>query len=341
MTITPNILSRLTGGSVEGDGEAEITGFAKIEEAGPGMVTFIANPKYAHYIHTTQATAVIVSRDFDPGEPVAPVLIRVDDPYSALAELLTAFENMQPKPVGIEQPCFIAEGVEVPEDAYIGAFAYIGKGVKLGKGVRVYPQAYLGEGVQVGEGSVIYPGVKVYHGCRIGKRVVLQAGCVIGADGFGFAPKDGRYEKIPQIGNVVIEDDVEIGANTCVDRATFGHTVVGRGTKLDNLVQIAHNVELGCDNVMASQAGVAGSTKIGNSCRIGGQVGFAGHIRIGDNCEFGAQSGIAHSVPDGKRMMGYPAVDAKQFFKTVVYINRLDSLYKDVTRIQKQNNEKI
>lgn len=329
MEITPAILASLTGGTVEGgDANIKLTGFGKIEEAGPGCVSFIANPKYAHFIHTTKASAVIVNQDFEYEGEISPVLIRVKDAYSALAELLTAFEASKARPKGIEEPVFLSNGVELPEDGYIGAFTYVGANVKLGKGVSIYPQCYIGPGVEIGEGSVIRPGVKIYEGCKIGARCIIHSGCVIGADGFGFAPKGEIYEKIPQIGNVVIEDDVEIGANTCIDRATFGHTVIGRGTKLDNLIQIAHNVEIGQNNVFAAQTGVAGSTKIGDSNRVGGQCGFAGHIKVGDRNEFGAQSGIPNTVKDDNRLIGYPAIDARKFAKNQVYLRRLEELFR-------------
>ncbi|MBD5371156.1 MAG: UDP-3-O-(3-hydroxymyristoyl)glucosamine N-acyltransferase [Bacteroides sp.] len=336
MKITPALIASLTGGSVEGDPEVEITGFGKIEEAGPGCVTFIANPKYNHFIHTTRASAVIVNYDFDAGGEVRPTLIRVADAYSSLAGLLSAFEARKPRPRGIEQPCHIAEGVEVPPDSYIGAFSYIGPGAVIGPGVEIYPQCYVGPGVSLGEGTVLRPGVKVYEGCSIGARCIIHSGTVIGADGFGFAPKDGRYEKIPQIGNVVIADDVEIGANSCVDRATFGHTVIGEGTKLDNLMQVAHNVEIGRHNVFAAQTGVAGSTKIGDYNRIGGQCGFAGHIHVGSDNEFGAQSGIPNSVGDHNRLIGYPAVDARRFAKTQVYLKRLEGLFASVRDLDRR-----
>lgn len=318
----------MVGGTVEGEGNVELTGFAKIEEAGEGCITFIANPKYAHFLGTTKATAVLVNSDFDAGEAPHPTLIRVKDAYSALAELLTAFDSLKPRPTGIEEPCHIAPDATIGEDVYVGAFAYVGKGVKLADGVKIYPQSYIGDGCVIGEGSVIRSGARIYEGCRIGKRCIIHSGAVIGADGFGFAPKGDSYEKIPQIGNVVLEDDVEIGANTCVDRATFGHTVVGHGTKLDNLIQVAHNVEIGRDNVFAAQTGIAGSTKIGHSNRVGGQCGFAGHISVGDGNEFGAQSGIPNSVGSGQRLIGYPAVEARRFAKTQVYLKRLDDLFK-------------
>ncbi|MBJ2192295.1 UDP-3-O-(3-hydroxymyristoyl)glucosamine N-acyltransferase [Sangeribacter muris] len=330
MELTPQLIASLIDGKVEGDGNVRLTGFAKIEEAAPGYVTFIANPKYSHYIYETEASAVLVSDDFVTERPVSPVLIRVKDPYVALADLMNAMESTRPRPQGIEQPCFIAEGVVVPDDAYIGAFAYIGKGVHLGKGVKVYPQSYIGENVTIGDGSVIRAGVRIYQDCVIGKGCIIHSGAVIGADGFGFAPRpDGTYEKIPQIGNVVIDDDVEIGANTTVDRATFGSTRIGKGTKLDNLIQVAHNVEIGTGNVFAAQVGVAGSTKIGDFNQVGGQVGFAGHIHVGNMNQFGAQSGIPNNVGDGNRLIGYPAVGLRQFAKTQVYLKRLGELFEN------------
>lgn len=329
MEITPKGLAALTGGVVDGDADAVLTGFAKIEEAKAGDLSFIANPKYAHYARTTGATALLVGKDFEREEGVDVTLVRVDDPYATLAHLLRIIESMKPQKTGIEQPCYISEGVEIPENAYIGAFAYIGKGVSLGKNVKIYPQAYVGDGVAIGDDTVIRSGVRIYEGCKIGNRCILHSGVVIGADGFGFAPKDGKYEKIPQTGIVVIEDDVEIGANTTVDRATFGSTRVGRGTKLDNLIMVAHNVSIGEDNVFASQTGIAGSTQIGNGNMVAGQCGFAGHITVGDHNVFGAQSGIPNNVGSGKRLMGYPAIEARQFAKNQVYIKKLGEIYSE------------
>ncbi len=328
MELTPQLIASFIGGKVEGDGNVKLTGFAKIEEAGPGSVTFIANPKYSHFIYETKASAVLVSDNFQLERLVEPTLIRVPDPYVALADLLNAMESSRPKPVGVEQPCYISEGVIIPDDAYVGAFAYIGKGAVIEKGVQIYPQSYVGDNVRIGEGSIIRPGVRIYSDCVIGKRCILHSGAVVGADGFGFAPRpDGTYEKIPQIGNVVIDDDVEIGANTTIDRATFGSTRVGKGTKLDNLIQIAHNVEIGQGNVFAAQTGVAGSAKIGNYNQVGGQTGIAGHINVGDMNQIGAQSGIPKSIGDKNRIIGYPAVDARQFAKTQVYLRRLGEIF--------------
>ncbi len=331
--MTTGALASLINGVVDGDSDIVLTGFAKIEEAAEGQLTFIANPKYSHFLESTNASAVLVSKSFEHPNPNGVTLLRVDDPYATLAELLRAIQNSLPAKSGIENPCFIAEGVEIPEDAYIGAFSYIGQGATIGKGSQIYPQTYIGDGVEVGEGCILYAGVKVYAGCKIGNRCILHSGVVIGGDGFGFAPNpDGGYDKLPQTGIVVIEDDVEIGANTTVDRATFGCTRVGRGTKLDNLIMIAHNVEIGKDNVFAAQSGVAGSTKIGDGNRVGGQVGFSGHISVGNHNEFGAQSGIPGNVGDGERLMGYPAVDIRKFARNMVYINRLKELFDELHR---------
>lgn len=329
MELTPQLIASLINGRVEGDGNVRLSGFAKIEEATAGCVTFIANPKYAHFIYDTKASAVLVSDDFEYEGEISPVLIRVKDPYVALAELLNVMQKEVKLPSGIEQPCFIAEGVDIPEGVYVGAFSYIGKNVRLGINVKIYPQCYIGDNVTIGEDTVIRPGARIYEECCIGDRCIIHSGAVVGADGFGFAPRqDGSYEKIPQIGNVCISDDVEIGANTTIDRATFGSTRIGKGTKLDNLIQIAHNVEIGVGNVFAAQTGIAGSTKVGNYNQVGGQVGFAGHIRIGDFNQIGAQSGIPSDVGDRNRIIGYPAVDSRQFFKTQIYLRRLDELFK-------------
>jgi len=243
---------------------------------------------------------------------------------------------LNPQPSGIEQPSYVADGVTLPADCYVGAFAYIGAGVRLGEGVRIYPQVYIGRGVEIGEGTIIYPGAKIYHGCKIGRNCIIHAGVVIGGDGFGFAPNpDGTYNKIPQLGIAEIADNVEIGANTTIDRATMGHTYVGRGTKLDNLIQIAHNVEIGSDTVMASQVGIAGSAKVGNNCMVGGQVGIAGHITIGDKVNIGAQSGLHTNTAPNQTIMGSPAINARQWMRNTGYINRIAELFQRVNQIEK------
>ncbi|MCH5236228.1 MAG: UDP-3-O-(3-hydroxymyristoyl)glucosamine N-acyltransferase [Muribaculaceae bacterium] len=327
MEITARELAIIAGGRVDGDPDVKVNSFAKIEEAKTGDLSFIANPKYSHFAETTEASILLVSEDFIAPDNCCATLLRVKDPYSTLAALMRMVDSMRPKPRGVENPVFCADGVSIPDDAYVGAFAYIGKNVSLGKGVQIYPQVYIGEGVSIGEDTVLYAGVKIYAGCKIGSRCIIHSGTVIGADGFGFAPVDGHFEKIPQLGTVLIEDDVEIGANTTIDRATFGNTRIGKGTKLDNLIQVAHNVSIGENNVFASQTGIAGSTRFGNNNMVGGQCGFAGHISIGDYNEFGAQSGIPGNVGDRKRLIGYPAVDSRQWARTNVYIKKLPELF--------------
>lgn len=342
MQLTAQLIAQYIGGEVEGDGTVAVSDFAKIEEARCGTITFLANPKYTHYIYNTEASIVLVGRDFKAEEPVKATLIRVDNPYSALATLMNvAAQALQPHYEGIEEGSHIAEGVEIPEGCYVGAFAYIARGAKIGKNVKIYPGAYVGDGVTIGDDSILYPGAKVYYGCKIGARCIIHAGAVIGSDGFGFAPDaNGVYHKIAQLGIVTIDDDVEIGANTTVDRSTMGHTHICRGVKLDNLIQVAHNVEIGHDTVMASQVGIAGSTKVGSNCMIGGQVGIAGHIFVGDRVSIGAQSGIPKSVASDSRIMGSPAMPMGEYARMVASSKRLAELVAKVDRLERQLNEK-
>ncbi len=339
MQFTATQIAALVNGTVVGDGNVAVGTFAKIEEGHAGAISFLANPKYTHHIYDTQSSIVLVRNDFEPEREVKATLIKVADPYATVAMLLDMVSKMtQLQHVGVEQPSFVSPDVELPQDAYVGAFAYIGKGVKLGKGVKIFPQVYVGDGVVLGDDCALYPGVKIYHGCKLGNRCIIHAGAVIGADGFGFAPVDGHYNKIPQIGNVEIADDVEIGANTTIDRATMGSTRIGAGVKLDNLIQVAHNCEIGHDTVMASQVGVAGSTKVGANCMIGGQVGFAGHINVGDRVNIGAQSGIPGNVKSDSTIMGYPAVPHRDFLRQAVFVKNLEKLYDRVSTLE--NKEK-
>ena len=318
----------MVNGTVDGDATTVINNYAKIEEATPGCLTFLANPKYTHYIYTTQASAVLVSKDFVPEQEVKATLIRVDDPYKTLADLLNFVSSQRPEKRGVEQPVHVGQGTTLPDDVYVGAFAYIGDGVTIGKNVKIYPQVYVGDGVTLGDNVVLYPGVKIYHGCRIGNRCIIQGGAIIGGDGFGFAPKeDGTYEKIAQVGIVILEDDVEIGAN-----------VVHKGVKLDNLIQIAHNVEVGESTVMAAQVGVAGSTKIGKYNMVGGQVGFAGHITVGDKNGIGAQTGVDNSIGSNGKWLGSPVQPAMEFARQVVYLKRLGEMYSDIKDLKKKTN---
>lgn len=337
MELTASQLAAIVNGTVEGDENVKVSTFARIEEGHSGALSFLANPKYTHHIYSTESSVVLVKNDFTPEQPVKATLIRVEDPYATVARLLEMVSQMSKvEKVGIETPSFISEGVTVPDDAYVGAFAYIGKGVKLAPGVKIYPQVYIGDGCEIGEGTILYAGVKIYAGCKVGKRCIIHSGAVIGADGFGFAPVDGGYEKIPQTGNVEIEDDVEIGANTTIDRAMMGATRIGKGVKLDNLIQIAHNCSVGEHTVMAAQAGVAGSAKIGAHCMVGGQVGFVGHISIADGTQIGAQSGVSKPTKPGDRVMGSPAVDMGEYARGLVYAKKLGSLYERVKELEKK-----
>lgn len=337
MQFTASQIAQWTKGEIVGNPEAKVSNFSKIEEGKQGDLTFLANPKYTPHVYTTEASIVLVARDFNPDRPVTTTLIKVDDPYSTVAGILEMVNRqLYTHPTGVETPSFVGENTELPEDCYVGAFAYIGRNVKLGKGVKIYPHSYIGDNCEIGDNTILYPGSTVYHRVKIGQRCILHAGTVIGADGFGFAPVEGHYYKIPQVGIVEIGDDVEIGANTTVDRSTMGSTKIGNGVKLDNLIMIAHNVEVGHDTVMAAQSGIAGSTKIGANCRIGGQVGLAGHIKIGDDVEIGAQSGIQRNVRSGSRVIGTPAVELGDFARQVVYMKNLGELNNRVHNIEKK-----
>lgn len=329
-------IAALLKGVVEGDENVTVSDVSKIEEGHPNTLAFLANPKYEHYLYTTKASVVLVNQDFNPSAPVSATLIRVTSAYDAIAALLQIYENMRPKPIGIEQPSYIGGGTVTGEGLYVGAFAYIGKDVKIGNNVKIYPQAYIGDGVSVGDNTIIYSGVKIYHGCKIGNSCILHAGTVIGADGFGFAPQGEIYQKVPQIGNVVVEDDVEIGANTCIDRATMGSTLIKKGVKLDNLIQLAHNVVIGENTVIAAQTGIAGTTKVGQNCVLGGQVGIVGHLNIGAGTQIAAQSGIAQDIPEKSVLRGSPAFDLPKYQKCYVVFRRLPELYGQIKDIEKE-----
>ncbi len=337
MKFTAEQIAECLHGEVEGDKNISVYTFVKIEEGKPGAISFLANPKYEHFLYETQSSIVLVNRDFVPAHPVKATLIRVENAYSAIATLLTIYEQTIQKREGISALAYIDETARVGEHCYVAPFAYIGKNVEIGAGSQVYAHVVLEENVTVGQGCTIYPNVSVYHDCHIGNRVILHSGCVVGADGFGFAPTSTGYEKIPQIGGVTIEDDVEVGANTCVDRSTMGATVIRRGVKLDNLVQIAHNCEVGEHTVMSAQVGVAGSTKIGKWCMFGGQVGIAGHAEIGDNVRSGAQAGIAGSLKRGHTtVQGSPAIEAHNFARSSVVYKKLPEMYAQLNRLQKE-----
>lgn len=334
--LTSQIAAMLSG-TVEGNPNAEVWTLCKIEEGIPGGLSFLANAKYSNYIYSTKATAVIVGNSFVPEHPVPATLIRVDDPYLAFASLLKKYNEMQLDKKGVDPQAFISPSASIGKDCYIGPFAFVGENARIGDGVKIYPQTYVGDNSQVGDNTTLFAGVRVYQNCVIGSRCILHSGAVVGADGFGFAPTaDGSYQKIDQIGNVVIEDDVEIGANTTIDRATLGSTVIHKGVKLDNLCQIAHNVVVGSNTVMASQSAIAGSGKVGSHCVIAGQVGIVGHIEVGNNVTIAAQSGVTRSFPDNVTILGSPATDAVKQRKTYVFERNLDKLFQRVDELEKK-----
>ncbi len=338
MEFTAKQISELIEGTIEGNAEVVINDVSKIEEGRPNTLSFLANPKYNHYIYTTEASAVIVNNDFVAEDTISATLIRVPDAYQALAKLLQFYEASLPKKSGIEEPSFVDKSASLGDFVYVGAFAYIGENVKIGNNVQIYPHAYIGDNVKIDDNSIVYSGAKIYKNCQIGSNCVIHSGAVIGSDGFGFAPgSDGRYEKIPQVGNVILGNFVEIGANTTIDRATMGSTFIDEGTKLDNLIQIAHNVEIGQNGVLAAQVGIAGSTKIGNNVMFGGQVGVAGHLKINDNVKLGAQTGVSKSIlKDGATHMGSPNFDVMQFHKSYIIFKKLPDLYKKLSEIESQ-----
>ncbi len=326
-------------GEIVGDENATVHTFAKIEEGIPGAISFLSNPKYTPYIYESKASIILVNKDFVPEHDIKATLIKVDNAYESLAKLLTLYEQSKPKLTGIDLLAYIAPTAKVGQNVYIGPFAYIGDYAEIGDNTAIHPHATVSAGAKVGSDCILYSNVTVYHDCRVGNRCILHAGCVIGADGFGFAPTPEGYEKIPQIGITILEDDVEIGANTCVDRATMGATIVHRGVKLDNLVQIAHNDEIGSHTVMAAQVGIAGSTKVGEWCMFGGQVGIAGHIHIGNKVDLGAQSGVPGNLKDGSRLIGTPPMELKPYFKAQAVFRKLPDMYFELNALRKELNE--
>lgn len=337
MKFTAEQIAGILNGEVVGNPNAEVSKLAKIEEGIPGSLTFLSNPKYQNYIYTTQATVTIVNKNFEPENPITTTLIKVDDPYQAFSKLLEYYNQVKLMKSGIEQPSVISEGVTYGDDLYLGSFCYVGKNVKIGNNVKIYPNTFIGDNVVIGDNCVFFAGVRVYSETEIGNNCVIHSGAIVASDGFGFAPhEDGTYSKIPQIGNVILEDDVEIGACTTIDRATMGSTIIRKGAKLDNQIQIAHNVEVGENTVIAAQTGIAGSSKIGKNCMIGGQVGVAGHITIGDNVRIQAQSGIGKSLKDGEVVQGSPAFTYGDFSKSYVHFRNLPKIVSDLDALKKK-----
>ena len=339
MEFTAKQIAEFIGGKVEGNEQAAVNTFAKIEEGQPGAISFLSNPKYTHYLYDTKSTIVLVNEDFELEQPVSTTLIRVKNAYEAVARLLQLYESMKPRKTGIDPLAFVSPKATIGSDVYIGAFACIGDGAVIGDGTQVYPHVVIGDGVKIGRQCLLYPNVTIYQGCQLGNGVTIHAGSVIGADGFGFAPNVEGYEKIPQIGIVVIEDNVEIGANTCIDRSTMGQTIIHRGVKLDNLIQVAHNCEIGENTVMSAQVGVAGSTKVGSWCMFGGQVGLAGHITVGDHVNLGAQSGVPSSLKANQTLIGTPPMEPTPYFKSQAIFRRLPDMYKELSALRKEIEE--
>lgn len=344
MEFTAEQIANVIGGRVEGNKDAKVHTFAKIEEGTEGAISFLSNPKYTHYLYNTKSSIVIVNEDLELEKDVDATLIRVKNAYESIAKLLQIYEASKPKKTGVAPQAYIAPSAKLGNNCYVGPFAYVGEGAEIGDGCQIYPHAVIGDNVKVGTNCIFYPNTTIYQGCKIGNNVTIHAGSVIGADGFGFAPGADGYDKIPQIGIVVIEDNVEIGANTCVDRSTMGATVIHKGAKLDNLVQVAHNVEIGENTVMSAQVGIAGSTKVGSWCMFGGQVGLAGHITIGDKTFLGAQSGVPGSLKGGEELIGTPPMNPRAYFKSQAIFRRLPDMYKDLNDAKKkieELNEKI
>jgi UDP-3-O-[3-hydroxymyristoyl] glucosamine N-acyltransferase len=339
MEFTAKQIAQFVQGRVEGDENTTINTFAKIEEGKKGAISFLSNPKYTHYLYDTDSSVVLIDENLELEKPVKATLIRVKDARDCVARLLQLYESMKPKKTGVSEQAFISPSAKIGKDVYLGPFAFVGENAEIGDGTQIYPNVVIGDNVKIGSNCILYGNVTIYHDCHLGNNDILHAGAVIGADGFGFAPNETGYDKIPQIGIVTIEDDVEIGANTCVDRSTMGSTIVHKGVKLDNLVQIAHNVEVGANTVMSSQVGIAGSTKVGEWCMFGGQAGISGHISLGDRTFLGAQAGIAGSVKGNVQLLGSPAIDPKNYFKSYALFRKLPDLYTQLNALQKQVDE--
>ncbi|AXG71212.1 UDP-3-O-acylglucosamine N-acyltransferase [Kordia sp. SMS9] len=340
MKFTATQIAGILEGDIIGNPEAEVSKLSKIEEGTEGSLTFLANPKYTQYIYSTQASITIVNKDFTVEEELTTTLIKVEDAYKSFSKLLEYYNKVKMNKVGVEQPTFISNSASYGEELYFGAFSYMGENVKIGDYVKVYPNAYIGDNVTIGNNVIIFAGAKIYSESVIGDNCVIHSGAIVGADGFGFAPNEkGEYQKVPQTGNVILEAHVDIGAGTTIDRATLGSTVIKRGVKLDNQIQIAHNVEIGENTVIAAQTGIAGSTKIGKNCMIGGQVGIVGHITIGDNVRIQAQSGIGRNVKDGETLQGSPALNYGDYNKSYVYFKNLPKLAKTVNQLEKKIND--
>lgn len=340
MKFTAEQIAGILEGEVVGNPNAEVHTLAKIEEGTNGSLTFLANPKYLQHIYSTKATITIVNKTFEPEQPVDTTLIKVEDAYKSFSKLLEYYNQVKLMKSGIEQPSVISENVTYGENLYLGSFCYIGKNVKIGDNVKIYPNSFVGDNVTIGDNSILFAGVRVYSETQIGNNCTIHSGSIIGSDGFGFTPnEEGVYSKVPQIGNVILEDNVDVGACTTIDRATLGSTIIKKGVKLDNQIQIAHNVVIGENTVIASQTGIAGSTKIGKNCIIGGQVGIVGHITIGNGVRIQAQSGVGKNIPDGDAIQGSPALGYSDFNKSYVHFRNLPKIVADIDELKQQNKQ--
>ena len=339
MEFTAKQIAEFLGGTVDGNENAAVHTFAKIEEGVPGALSFLSNVKYTQYLYSTQSSIVLVNKDFQPEQPVSATLVRVDNAYESLAKLMSLYASMKPGRSGISSLASVSEKAKIGQNVYIGPFSVVEDGAVIGDNTQIYPHVIVGEGASVGADCILYPHVTIYYGCKIGNRCILHAGSVIGADGFGFAPTPQGYNKIPQIGIVQLEDDVEIGANTCIDRSTMGRTVVHKGVKLDNLIQVAHNVEIGENTVMSAQTGIAGSSKVGSWCMVGGQCGISGHITLGNKVNLAAKTGVISSLEDGSTMMGYPAIGYRNFLRSSLIYKDLPEISKTIRSLEKEIEE--
>lgn len=339
MEFTAKQIADFVGGRVEGDINASVHTFAKIEEGTEGAISFLSNPKYTHYLYDTKSSVVLINEDVKLERSVKATLIRVKDAYGCIAKLLQLYESSKPRKTGVHSLASISPKALIGKDCYIGPFVYIGDNVRIGDGCQIYPNSVIEDNASLGDNCLIYANVSIYHDCKIGNNVTIHSGSVIGADGFGFAPNQDGYDKIPQIGIVKIEDNVEIGANSCVDRSTMGQTIIRKGVKIDNLVQVAHNVEIGENTVMSAQVGIAGSTKVGSWCMFGGQVGLAGHITVGDKTFLGAQSGVPGNIKGNEKLIGTPPMEPHKYFKSQAIFRKLPELYKQIAELQKQVDE--
>ena len=339
MKFSAKQIAEFIQGTIVGDENATVHTFAKIEEGIPGAISFLSNPKYTSYIYDTQSSIVLVNKDFEPEREIKATLIKVDNAYESLAKLMTLYEQSHPKRTGIDPLAYVAPTAKIGENVYLAPFACVGDHAEVGDNTELHPHATVGRNAKVGKNCILYTNSNVYHDCIVGDNCILHSGSVIGADGFGFAPTPNGYDKIPRIGIAILEDDVEIGANTCVDRATMGATIIRKGVKLDNLIQVAHNVEIGSNTVIASQTGIAGSTKVGEWCMFGGQVGIAGHIKIGDKVNLGAQSGVPGSIKSGQSLIGTPPIEMKNFFKSSAVFKKLPEMYMELNNLKKELEE--